>query len=289
MSIFSGKCDLCDHIAGMGGWYDRSGKPVKIGEGVGAYYSDEMQDFLEFKRKTGGVIYQHVKIKVTEWNQDLVAKKCSSFKIIEHTKVIPDRRTKIGQKEIKYYTYIYYGKEYNSLKELNKKHVYITKEIHFTTLLDIIPYYPYIIGLAASNKGKMTVVIGNKSYVDEQEEEALQNGWEHSLVDYYREELQNHYRSVVLNYFNPTGRSHVELVHFDHSTLQGQLKYKIDTNFPVRWHFKDTKKSYWTSPKVVGDNTIEISKHDLEEYLGDKVEVEYVSDYEDDKRPVILG
>ena len=50
MSIYSGKADLCDHIAGLGGWYDRYGNPVKIGqEGVGAYYSDEYQDFLKFK------------------------------------------------------------------------------------------------------------------------------------------------------------------------------------------------------------------------------------------------
>ena len=54
MSMFSGKCDFADHIAGLGGWYDKDGNPVKFGqEGVGAYYSDELQDFKEFKRKTG--------------------------------------------------------------------------------------------------------------------------------------------------------------------------------------------------------------------------------------------
>lgn len=289
MSVFSGKCDLCDHIAGMGGWYDRSGKPVKIGEGVGAYYSDEMQDFLEFKRRTGGVIYQYVKINVTEWNQNLVAKKCNNFKIIEHTKIVPDKRKKTGQKEIKYYTYIYYNKEYSSLKELNKKHVYIAKEIHFTTLLDIIPYYPYIVCLAASSSGKMTVVIGNQSYVDEQEEEALRHGWEHSLIDYYREELQNHYRSVVLNYFNPTGRQCVELVKFDSKTLTGELSHKVDTNFPIKWEFDGERKSYYTSPKLVKDNIVAISQLDFESLLGDTVKISYVSDYEDGERPVILN
>lgn len=287
MSIFSGKCDLCDHIAGMGGWYDRSGKPVKMGEGVGVYYSDEMQDFLEFKRRTGGVIYQHVKIKVTEWNQDLIAKKCSNFKIVEHTKVVPDRRTKIGQKEIKYYTYMYYGKEYNSLKELNKKHVYISKEIHFTTLLDIIPYYPYIIGIAVSNKDKLTIVIGNKSYVDEQEEEALQHGWEHSLVDYYRKELQDHYRSVVLNYFNPTGRQCVELVKFDSETLTGELSHKVDTNFPIQWDDGE-RKTYYYSPKLVKDNIITINQQDFKRLLDGTAKIRYVSDYEDGKKPIIL-
>ena len=64
MSRWSGKCDFADHISGLGGWYDKDGNPVKFGqEGVGAYYSDELQDFREFKRKTGGVMYQHKRIK----------------------------------------------------------------------------------------------------------------------------------------------------------------------------------------------------------------------------------
>ena len=54
MSIYSGKCDLCDHIMGTAGWYDKDGNPVKMGEGSGAYYSDEYRDFLEFKKRTGG-------------------------------------------------------------------------------------------------------------------------------------------------------------------------------------------------------------------------------------------
>ena len=35
MSRWSGKCDFADHIAGLGGWYDKDGNPVKFGqEGV---------------------------------------------------------------------------------------------------------------------------------------------------------------------------------------------------------------------------------------------------------------
>ena len=33
--------------------------------------SDEMEAFLEFKKATGGVIYQHVKVKITERNQEI--------------------------------------------------------------------------------------------------------------------------------------------------------------------------------------------------------------------------
>jgi len=288
MSVFSGKCDLCDHISGMGGWYDRDGNPTTIGSGAGALYSDEMQDFLAFKEKTGGVIYQHKKIKVTEENQDLVAKKCDQFKVFKHTVYVRDKRLKSGQREKIYYTYEYWGQEYDSLKEINKKKVFIVKEIHFENLLDIIPYYPYIVGACCATNNKQTVYISSRSFVDEEEESAYNHGWEPNMSSYYRHLLQEHYREVVLNYFNPAGRSHVELVHFDHSTLQGKLKYKIDTNFPVRWHFEGVRKSYWTSPKVVGDNTIEISKSDLEAYLGDKVEVEYVSEPENGY-PIILN
>jgi len=81
ISRYSGKCDLADHIGGMGGWYDRDGNPVNFGdENVHVYYSDEMQDFIEFKRRTGGVMYQHMRIEVTELNQKLVSKKCSNLK-----------------------------------------------------------------------------------------------------------------------------------------------------------------------------------------------------------------
>ena len=46
MSMFSGRCDLADHIMGLGGWYDKNGNKVAFGqEGVRAYYSDELKDF----------------------------------------------------------------------------------------------------------------------------------------------------------------------------------------------------------------------------------------------------
>lgn len=35
MSRYSGKCDFRDCIAGLGGWFDKDGNPVKMGEGTG--------------------------------------------------------------------------------------------------------------------------------------------------------------------------------------------------------------------------------------------------------------
>ena len=68
MSVFSGKNDCVDYISGLGGWFDRDGKPVKLGE-ANCYYSDEMLDFEEFKRQTGGVIHQRKNRTGTELNQ----------------------------------------------------------------------------------------------------------------------------------------------------------------------------------------------------------------------------
>ena len=145
MSRWSGKCDFADHIAGIGGWYDRDGNPVEFGQkGVSVYYSDELKDFRAFKEKTGGVMYQHKRIKnIDEWNQKFIKDHCPGFNYVEHVNKIADKRCKSGVREEKYFTYTYFGQEYTQ-KEINKKGVYITVEIHFDTLLDIIKYYPYI-------------------------------------------------------------------------------------------------------------------------------------------------
>ena len=121
ISIYSGKCDLADHISGMGGWYNKEGKPVKFSDpDVHVFYSDEYQDFLAFKKATGGVMYHHKKVVVTEWNQNEIAQQNEFFKVIEHKETITDKRTKSGEKEKVTYTYEYFGKEYKSLKEINK-------------------------------------------------------------------------------------------------------------------------------------------------------------------------
>ena len=176
MSIYSGKFDLCDFIMGIAGWYDKDGNPAKIGEGSGAYYSDEYRDFLEFKKRTGGVLHQHKVLTIKPWNHDKAIKLCPELEVIEHKKTVPDKRQKSGHREEVYYTYKYWGKEY-TLKELNKRKVYITIDIHFDTLLDLIPYYPYIVSMSCSNDGKQTVYISSQSFVDEEVDDHLEHGW----------------------------------------------------------------------------------------------------------------
>lgn len=273
MSRFSGKCDLYDHIAGTAGWYDRDGNPVKMGEGSGAYYSDEYRDFLAFKKQTGGVLHQHKRVKLTPWNHEEVKKLCKDFDYQEHTRIVPDKRIKNGQREEKYLTYTYYNKEY-TLKELNKKGIYITIDIHFNTLLDLIPYYPYLISMSCGG----TVYISSQSFVDEELNDHLEGGWYSEFWEHYKKELQDHYREIVLRYFNPLGREHVEEVTFDEMGL-GHVSHPIDENFELEWHWEDGKvHNHWTSPKIflAKDGMVEISKEDMEQYIGKKALVYYV-------------
>ena len=282
MSRFSGKCDLYDHIAGTAGWYDRDGNPVKMGEGSGAYYSDEYRDFLAFKKLTGGVLHQHKRIKLTPWNHEDVKKLCPDFDYQEHTRIIPDKRQKSGKREEKYLTYTYYNKEY-TLKELNKKGIFITIDIHFNTLLDLIPYYPYLVSMSCGG----TVYISSQSFVDEEIDDHLEGGWYSEFWQHYKKELQDHYREVVLRYFNPTGREHVEEVTFDEMGL-GHVSHPIDENFELEWRWEDGKvHNHWTSPKIflAKDGMVEISKEDMAQYIGKKALVYYV---EAKEYPVIL-
>lgn len=280
MSRFSGKCDLFDLISGLGGWYDRNGKPVKITDpGVGVLYSDEYKDFLEFKRRTGGTMYQHQKVKVSLWNQDEVAKRCPGLEIEKKERTSSDKRYREGKRKDTYYVYKYYGVEY-SLNELNKKGVYITQEIHFDTLLDLIPYYPYVVSACASSEEKMTVFLSRNPYPIEKRDNSLKTGgmlfdsWAH-----YSKELQEHYREIVLNYYNPEKRERVEEVTFDPETCLGAVSKPIDPNFNVAWRWEDFQThSYWTSPKIedADKGIIRISKEDLTQFIGPKAHVYYV-------------
>lgn len=195
---------MADHISGMGGWYDKDGKPVKMGEGSGAYYSDEYKDFLEFKKRTGGVLYQSLKIELTDWNIDYWInyykdsnKLCKSA----YTVIKEDKRYKSGKREITKYTYYYCGTKYDSLKELNEHGFYGDIEIKFNTLLDLLPYYPYIITMMFSDKDREKVYISNSSYVDMYTKDVA--GYSEPsfrMIEIYREELKKHYVKVITEY-----------------------------------------------------------------------------------------
>lgn len=276
MSQCSGKCDLLDHISGLGGWYDKDGNPVKFGqEGVKAYYSDIMQDFEAFKKRTNGVIYQHVKVKVEEWNQDYVKSHCKGFDFTKQTESINDKRCKSGKKEKYYYKYIYYGKEYN-LKELNKHGVYITKDIHFNTILDLIPYFPYLVTSSVYNGDTCIVCISNESYVEKCFKE---HTWDSSdaMCDIYRENLAKFTQEIVLNYFSDYKERTIEQ---DFKVEKENDKYIVHLEKPVDYNFEikliTNGESIWSSPKLIDDYTLDVSKtfFDIDKRPG--VRIKYV-------------
>lgn len=206
MSKFSGKCDLYDHIAGLGGWYDKDGNQVKFGQnGVNCYYSDEFQDFEAFKKATGGVIYQtHHINKVTKYNQYFIEEHNINFRVIKHHKQIADKRKKSGFREKISYTYSFFDKEYTA-QELNKQGgVYITTEIHFDEITDIIKYYPYTITMSYGDKnGKSIVYISRESFVDREHKESMQYGYLSEMKKVYDKELADHYKEVICRYYIP--------------------------------------------------------------------------------------
>ena len=235
MSKFSGKCDLYDHIM-MQKQYQSETNP-------NVYVSDEMECFELFKKATGGVIYQDVKVTVSELNQELVSELCDYF----HYHPVP-KKSALGKQK---FTYRYFGKEM-SLKELNKRGVYVSIPIHFKTLLDIIPYYPYIITCAISNNGKQRITISSKSYVDMQAREHLTYG--HLPCIDYKRFLQEHYIEVVTRYFNPEveGRKITKTFNIKpNSDLSNFRIYEaLDTNWNIEV-VRDKHSWIYSSPKII--------------------------------------
>ena len=263
MSKFSGRCDLADHIM-MEKMYDKGTCKV----------SDELECFELFKERTGGVIYQHKLIEVNRFNEDLIKDYCedNKFKVLEPGKL-----------------YEYWDEQY-TLKQLNKKGVYITVPIYFNTLLDIIPYYPYVINMCFSSDGKERVYIANKSDIESEQMSALFAGYTPGMTDYYRKHLQEHYLEVCKQYFLyklPEREREIGLqsIIFKDDRYLIDTGKKIDYMHDLEYVFADGKKhSHWTSPKIYEENYIEISKQDIEllkDFIkSDTVKVKYVESCE---------
>lgn len=194
MSRYSGKCDLYDHIM-MEKMYPKDDNPnIQV--------SDEMECFNIFKQKTGGKIYQKFLLKLTEHNIDKEIEKVNNPNILSKRINKTERNSKKGKVEVKHTVYVLYGTEYKSLKELNNHGYYSTREIIFDTLLDIIPYYPYIIGFSYSSGETEHIVISSRSFIDDQRKELLELGLDCSYYNHYEKDLQKHYIDVVNRYYN---------------------------------------------------------------------------------------
>lgn len=249
MSRVSGKCDLLDHIS-MEKMY-----PQNPENKHSPLVSDLMECFKIFKKKTGGVIYQHEKVEVNLFNQFLVEKYSNMFKVIEHKEKRVDNRCKDGYKEYTYYTYSYWNKEYKTLKELNKKGVYIRKEITFNYLEDLIPYFPYVIVFSACDQESETIVLANESEPEERNREHIKHGIEPGY--YYQHELARYTRQIILDYYGDYKERSVEDWFKVGEDKIVHLPYPIDEDWEVKVSTKGS--NLVSTPKIIDSTTIDVS------------------------------
>lgn len=274
MSQLSGRCDLLDHIFGMGGLYDaRTHRPVKFNEeGVYAYVSDLLQDFNEFKKQTGGVIYQHKEIKLENWmgqkEFDFIKSHCKGFDYKADETA--------GRRK---YIFTYYGKEY-TLKDLKKKGIYVEVSIQFNTLLDLLPYFPYVISISCVSDGKQYVVIAGESEVEYERNRSIKLCSTYSCYSMYVKAMNDLYLEVCRHYFLYKEDERINYLFIDRATKVENGNYQIKTENPIDYMhdlefvWDDGKNHlHWTSPKLVDEHTIEIHKEDFENRLKDDIKL----------------
>lgn len=186
MSDFSSRCDLWDHIYSIGC------------KGT----TDEMTEkemFEVFKKRTGGVLYQNIQVPLTERNFEIEAKKEPYLLRCEKEEVLtPDKRTKEGVRRGYKYHYFYLNEEI----KLPKKDYYAKSEIHFNDMLDLVPYYGYIISSMASDPDGETVFIASRSEIDQMRYDALKYGnTESYFVKYCQENIKAETIRLVKEYY----------------------------------------------------------------------------------------
>ena len=167
MSRITGKCDLADHVYMIGSKGTTDGMTKK-----------EM--FEIFKQRTNGTIYQSIKVPVTKFNIDFLVENDEWLERTDHK------------------TYLYFGKEYKTLKQLDKAGVYYIRQIKFDTMLDLVPYLPYVVSIMINDNDHEYIEIGEKSYIDRKYIQGLEFG--HDSIDTYNydmKRLQEEYVNTI--------------------------------------------------------------------------------------------
>ena len=303
MSIFSSGCDLYDHISCEKMYHLTSEELQELknktpeekyqwsltfnnDRGIDEWnigISDELECFKIFKQKTNATIYQNYKIKVDEYNQEFVASRCKDFVIIPHEEVIEDKRLKEGKKTKTTYTYKYFGKEY-TLKEFNKKDVWVEIPIHFETLLDLIPYYNYKVLMAYNDDKDEHVVISQQSIPDQEFKVGIQAGYERIVTALDKKGLQNHYIEVVQRYFNYEKRTHtleLEVINdLSNKKLVVVTPFSIDEFAPI--DVVNSSYPIYLYPKRLSDRTIDVTNvWPIDLSVGDKITLSIVESLPD--------
>ena len=167
MSRLTGKCDLYDHVYMIGtkGTTDEMTKQEK---------------FELFKKRTNGTLHQSIKVEATKFNIDFLLENNKFLEKTDHN------------------TYLYFDKEYKTLKSLNKTGVYYTREIHFDTMLDLVPYLPYIVSTMASDENGEYIQISSRSFIDQEYLDSLKYGYtKDKMYNYNMKELQQEYIDTI--------------------------------------------------------------------------------------------
>ena len=299
MSKLSGRCDLYDTISGMGGWHDKEGNAFEFGQdGVNYYYPDLLKDFEAFKKLTNGVIYQHKEVKIKDWFGDeefefIKSANCDLFDYKKNSIKIADKRCKDGFKEVVNYTFTYFDNKY-SLKEIKKRKIFVKVPIYFNTLLDLLPYLPYVVSFSAGS----TYIITEQSGSDADRDDCISYAHDSLRFKHYKKELADLYLEVCREYFlkDIDNRTHVETIcikkMFDQDGKENfyytETKYPIDYMHDIEFVWEDgISTSYWTSPKlctkIIGsENKVIISNQDVEQLLKNdiatgRVKIKYIS------------
>lgn len=199
MSKFSGKCDLYDHISTLKTYPDPENSNRSI--------SNFDECFKIFKERTNGIIYKYAKVELTKYNVDkfIAIDKLLSKKVDEKGKTI----------------YIYWNKEYKTLKALNKKGYIATMPIYFNSLYDIAEYLPCTIACGGISKESEHIIIGS-SEVEERMLYALSN------ADFERIKELSRYREELSNWIVEKAKSEDLSV-----TLRKKLENKSNDNITV--------------------------------------------------------
>ena len=178
MSRYSGRCDLYDHVFMIGcrGTDDSM---------------SEIEKFNIFKQRTGGILHQSRTLVLEKWNVDY------EIEYINNPAIL--RKENIKNR----WYYFYYGKKFASLKALNKYGYCTDFKIHFDSIIDLVPYYPFIISVMACDDKGEYVCITNYSEVDYE----LMQPWRKikyandSVQNYYKDELRKELIRVAKQYY----------------------------------------------------------------------------------------
>lgn len=221
MSKFSGSYDLYDCIYGQC-----------------ETWQDKVKAFEKFKLTTGGRIRRLLDVELNIYNIDNeIANINNDFILSKRTEThtVPDKRYKSGVKEVTKTSVIYYGKAYpiDKLKKISS-----FQEIKFDEMLDLVPYYPYAVAMAAvsSEEGKTSIIISNKSMVEREYLDTRKFGSNAEMTYNYRcEELKKELIETVKNeYCNPETIRHLTVSFNDTESVKkfsdAVEKWKKDPN-----------------------------------------------------------